>query len=206
MSVKDVYNTIAVEFDKTRTRIWPRVHAFLDTMPAGSHMLDNGCGNGKNMSAHPQIQWTGVDISEEQVRITNSRGYSAVVGSMTNLPFPTSSFDGAICIAAYHHLDSDADRAAALKELHRCLKPQGRALIMVWAMEQPADSKFTFTSSDTYVPWKSASGTVQRYYHIYREHELAQEVQTLCMELDVCDTGYERGNWWVELKKRETIV
>lgn len=206
MSVKDVYNTIAAEFDKTRTRIWPRVRIFLDTLPAGSHMLDNGCGNGKNMSAHPHLKWTGVDVSEAQVRITSSRGYTAVIGSMIDLPFPTSSFDGSICIAAYHHLDSEADRAAALKEMHRCLKPQGRVLLMVWAMEQPTGSKFKFTSSDSYVPWKSAHGIVQRYYRIYKAGELVDEIQRLCPKLTVCNSGYEHGNWWVELQNCASSV
>jgi ubiquinone/menaquinone biosynthesis C-methylase UbiE len=161
MSVQAIYNTIAAEFDRTRRAPWPCVDRFLSSLPAHTAALDIGCGNGRHMAVRPtEIAWTGVDISESFVSICKQKGFNVFEASMTDLPFADASFDASICIAAYHHLQTDADRTAALAEVWRVLKPGGHHLLTVWAMEQPAGSKFQFTERDSLVPWKSADGTV----------------------------------------------
>jgi hypothetical protein len=47
--IKQIYNNIAKDFNLSRVRIWPCVSAFLNTFPPNAKILDNGCGNGKNM-------------------------------------------------------------------------------------------------------------------------------------------------------------
>jgi ubiquinone/menaquinone biosynthesis C-methylase UbiE len=49
LSIEQVYNKIAKEFDKTRVSVWSSVKNFLDALPVESTVLDIGCGNGKNM-------------------------------------------------------------------------------------------------------------------------------------------------------------
>ncbi|KAG6002823.1 hypothetical protein E4U21_002738 [Claviceps maximensis] len=43
--------------------------------------------------------------------------------------------------------------------------------------------------------------TYQRYYHLYREGELEEDARHAGGE--ICESGYERDNWWVILKIRE---
>lgn len=52
------------------------------------------------------------------------------------LYFRSNSFDVCICIAVIHHLSTATRRLAAIKELARIIRPGGRILISVWALEQ----------------------------------------------------------------------
>lgn len=84
-----------------------------------------------------------------------------------------------------------------------------------------AASGTTDADQDVFVPWTSnvnpkkseasAPAPVQpvhkRYYHLFRKDELRQ----LCLEaardlglhhtVQVVDGGWERGNWWIQLKR-----
>jgi ubiquinone/menaquinone biosynthesis C-methylase UbiE len=44
-----VYEQIAGHFSTTRHKPWPKVVEFMELVPAGSVLLDLGCGNGKNI-------------------------------------------------------------------------------------------------------------------------------------------------------------
>ena len=203
MSIQAIYNTIATEFDRTRKAPWPCVDRFLSALSSRTHVLDIGCGNGRHMAVRPtEIAWTGIDISESLVSICKQKGFNVFEASMTALPFANTSFDATICIAAYHHLQTDTERAAALAEVWRVLRPGGHHFLTVWAMEQPAGSKFQFTEQDSLVPWKSADGTVhQRYYRIYAAGELEAEIRRLEPRLTVTIIGIEAGNWYAMLSK-----
>ena len=73
LSITDVYNKIAVEFDVTRVRIWGSVKKFLNEIIINTINLDNGCGNGKNMLYRPELTFKGIDISIEQVNICQKK-------------------------------------------------------------------------------------------------------------------------------------
>ncbi|KHG17683.1 Alkylated DNA repair alkB [Gossypium arboreum] len=49
--VHHVYDAIAPHFSSTRFAKWPKVAAFLESLPTGSLILDAGCGNGKYLDA-----------------------------------------------------------------------------------------------------------------------------------------------------------
>ena len=202
MEIQQIYNKIATEFDKTRVAIWSNVRTFLDSLPIGSSILDIGCGNGKNMLYRKDLNFKGIDVSTEQVRICQEKGLDVIQASMTYLPYSDNEFDNAICIASYHHLDNDSYREASLKEMYRCLKSGCKVLITVWAMEQDASSKRIFTKRDELVPWKSKDGTTHyRYYHIYNKGDLEEEISRLEPRFKHVASGYEAGNWWIVLEK-----
>lgn len=203
LSIDQVYNKIAPYFDKTRISIWESVRAFLDAIPSGSTILDNACGNGKNMLyRHTDLHATGIDISEEQVKICLNKHLDVCVASMTCLPFANERFDAIICIAAYHHLKTLAERCQAICEMYRCLRPGGKALVTVFAMEQEPGSRFAFTSSDELVPWTTPDGVVyMRYYHIYKRGELEKEINDFCPAFVIESCKYELGNWVILLTK-----
>ena len=202
MEIQKIYNKIATEFNKTRVTIWPNVRIFLDSLPAGSSVLDIGCGNGKNMLYRKDLDFKGIDISKEQVRICQEKGLNVLEESMISLPYKNDEFDNIICIASYHHLDNDIARCASLQEMYRCLKPGGKVLITVWAIEQEASSRRKFEKRHEYVPWKSKDGEIHyRYYHIYSKGGLEEEISSLEPRFSIEEVGWEAGNWWIVLRR-----
>jgi ubiquinone/menaquinone biosynthesis C-methylase UbiE len=166
-----------------------------------TNVLEIGCGNGKNMLYRTDLCMVGIDISETQVSICKSKGLQVEKSNMTVLQFDDCSFDSIICIATYHHLDNPNDRKKSLLEMYRILKPNGKILLTVWAMEQELGSKRKFVSSDEMVSWELNGSTYYRYYHIYRRGELEKEIRELCSEFKIESVSYELGNWSVVLRK-----
>ena len=144
---------------------------------------------------------TGIDISDEQVLICKKKGLNVEKSNMTKLLFSDLEFDSIICIATYHHLDNNDDRKRSLLEMYRVLKVGGKLLISVWAMEQASTTKRRFTKSDELVSWKIDNETYYRYYHIYKEKELEDEIRRLCIEFNIESVFYELGNWFIILSK-----
>jgi ubiquinone/menaquinone biosynthesis C-methylase UbiE len=201
MNVEATYNTIAKDFNKTRYKIWRCVLQFITALESNTKLLEVGCGNGKNMLYRSDIDSYGIDISEEQVEICKSKGLKVEKANMTFLPFNSNEFDNIICIATYHHLDNTNDRKKALLEMYRVLKPNGKILLTVWAMEQELSSKRKFVSSDEMVSWELNGSTYYRYYHIYRSGELEKEIREFCNEFKIESVNYELGNWSIILRK-----
>ena len=202
LSVREVYDKIATYFDVTRVRIWGSVRTFLESLPKDSYLLDVGAGNGTNIMYRPELKFKGIDFSKEQVRICQGKGLDVIEASMVQLPFSDNEFDNMICIASYHHLDNDVERQKSLNEMYRCLKPNGRILMTVWAMEQFEGSTFNFTKRDELVSWKSKEDEVYyRYYHIYNKGDIEEEITRLEPRFKIKEVGWEVGNWWVILEK-----
>jgi ubiquinone/menaquinone biosynthesis C-methylase UbiE len=58
-----VYDVIASHFSSTRFAVWPKVRAFLDSLPPGSVVADLGCGNGKYLGVRKDLAVLGCDRS-----------------------------------------------------------------------------------------------------------------------------------------------
>jgi SAM-dependent methyltransferase len=101
---------------------------------AGQTVLDFGCGSGENslLLARRGARVIGVDISADLIRVAMRRlalnGLAGAArfaaGSAHDLPIATGSVDVVFGIAILHHLDL----AATSREVHRVLKPGGRAI------------------------------------------------------------------------------
>ncbi|MGA2550001.1 MAG: class I SAM-dependent methyltransferase [Burkholderiaceae bacterium] len=121
----------------------------LDTasIGGGEHVLDVGCGRGlllvgaarrlgSGMAFGIDI-WQGEDLSGNQPLATleNARREGAfervaiATADMRRMPFRADEFDAVISRAALHNLYQKADRARALREIARVLKPGGRVVI-----------------------------------------------------------------------------
>jgi SAM-dependent methyltransferase len=198
VNIKEVYNQIGDEFDRTRITVWPNVRNFLDKILENSLVLDAGCGNGKNILYRKDLNFIGIDISFKQVDICKKKGLNVFEGDIRNLLFENETFDNIICIATYHHLDNDIDRTEALNELYRVLKEGSKILITVLAMQQSEDSRFKFTKRDELISWNHK---FERYYHIYREGDLIEEINRLNGNFKIENIGWEFGNWWIILSK-----
>lgn len=201
-TTKEIYNIIADEFDLYRVTVWPCVSKFLSNFNSKDLLLDIGCGNGKNIIGNKHLNFKGIDFSDKLVSICKAKNMDVVEASMTSIPYDDNMFDGFIAVASYHHLDNDNDRMKTLNEMYRILKPGSKGLIVVWAMEQGIKTKFKFTKENEMVLWKSRSGNIyERYYHIYKKHDLVNEIQRLKPEFKIVYEGWEEGNWYVYVEK-----
>ena len=103
----------------------------------GENILDIGVGPG--LLAYdlarlvgPAGRVVGVDVSADMVALAGTRlgdmaQVELAVGDAVRLPVPDGAFDAAVSTQVYEYV---ADMPAALAELHRVLKPGGRALIL----------------------------------------------------------------------------
>lgn len=210
--VHSVYSLIARSFDKTRYKPWNIVRSFLETVPAHTSLLDIGCGNGKNLhymlGHHPHastINAHGCDITPELIAIASQKCPTAaafVVANCTNLPYASSAFDTVLCTAVLHHLSTRERRRTCIREIIRVLRPNGRALISVWATSAHKPSWEPYGAGgahDFLVPWKKETQEAKRFYHLYTEEELISDIKAASdslydITIDIQST-FECDNW-----------
>ncbi|MEU5980296.1 methyltransferase domain-containing protein [Streptomyces sp. NPDC047315] len=113
----------------------------------GQRLLDVGCGTGKPAVhvASRGARVTGVSISHREVALARARVAAAgrsdlfdrvdfQVADAMALPFPDASFDGVWAVESLTHM---SDRAAALSEAFRTLRPGGRIVICDFLLRAP---------------------------------------------------------------------
>jgi tRNA (uracil-5-)-methyltransferase TRM9 len=138
--------------------------------------------------------------------------HAVAVADILDLPHQQCSFDFAISIAVVHHLSTPERRIEALKSILATLKPDGQALVYVWALEQESSRRgwSEKDDQDVMVPWvvrgskkpksdptvaaATEDRTFHRYYHLYRGGELEHDIQLAGGR--VVEAGYEKDNWW----------
>jgi SAM-dependent methyltransferase len=88
----------------------------------GRALVDVGCGTGAHDVVYSEHGWvvTGIDISEDQLRLARGRGIEVVHADATAIPFADASFDAAV--STWIHTDVE-DFAAVLAEVARVLRP-----------------------------------------------------------------------------------
>lgn len=102
----------------------------------GKALLDYGCGQGEETSYFAKLgaHVTAIDISEVGIRLTRERAehngiadrVDARVADALQTGLPDASFDLAHGMGILHHIDLNR----ALVEVHRLLKPGGRAVFL----------------------------------------------------------------------------
>jgi len=105
-------------------------------VPAGSRILEIAPGPGYlsiELAKRGQFEITGLDISKTFVGIAkeNARKSSVKVnfqrGNASAMPFTDNTFDLIVCRAAFKNFSQPVE---AMNEMHRVLKPCGRAFII----------------------------------------------------------------------------
>jgi len=99
------------------------------------HILDFGCGDG-NSSVYirkhfPNAKITGIDVSEDSIKIANERGLKAAEFQDfdgANLPFDPDSFDMVFTSMVFHHIEHSLHHNL-LNDIRRVMKPGGRFYI-----------------------------------------------------------------------------
>lgn len=179
------YNEIASEFTGKRGAPWP----FLEELLQGveGRVLDVGCGTGRIFDLLGDVDYVGIDSSEEMIREARKGGGRFLVGDGLDLPFPDNEFDAVVSIATLHHIPSRKLRRRFVQEMRRVLKPEGKIIITVWNLNRKQFFKKRLESVfqkimgrskigwfDMLYPWKDDEGNLiaQRYHHCFLKGEL----------------------------------
>ena len=125
-----------------------RIAALLAPTP-DMRVLDLGCGVGHLLAwlhQHAAAHYHGLDLSLNSLRTARAAGlHDLCVGDAEHLPVRDASYDAVVCNGAAHHLP---DLPAALREIHRVLRPGGRVVL-----HEPVDSPLTSAIRRTLLRW-----------------------------------------------------
>lgn len=161
-------------------------------------VLDAGCGSGRTTIALSRVLGNGrvtaldrfnADYIDDGGRALLSRNLrisglldrvDVMPGDLTAMPFPDGAFDGAVSTHVVDHLGKN--KAKALGELHRVLKPGGRLLLALWVPGWPMFAvanvfSLFLTPPRTWKEWARSAG------------------------FKICDEGSINAAWWVLLEK-----
>ena len=123
--------------DPTRTRM---LDDFAGRLPAGSKVLDLGCGTGLPATRvlAERFQVTGVDSSPRQLAAAcrNVPTASFIQGDLATLDLPDASFDGVSAFYAISHVPRE-EHPALFRHVARWLRTDGCFLATLGARDSP---------------------------------------------------------------------
>ena len=130
-------------------------------IPSGSRILEVAPGPGYlaiEIARRGSYAITGLDISKTFVEIATANARRASVevdfrhGNASAMPFADDTFDLILCRAAFKNFSQPV---AAMNEMHRVLKPQGRALIIDLRKDASADDISAYIK-DANIGWANS--------------------------------------------------
>lgn len=164
----------------------PELEALAERWKKGK-LLNVGSGHGADfLPFKKSFELYGVDFSIEMIK--QARRYSQkfefpvslFVADVRHLPFADNTFDWAISVATYHHIQGREEQTRALQELKRVLKPGGEAFLTVWNRCQ---LRFWLKPKEVRMPWRAKSRIVYRYYYLFRFPEFEELVKKAGFQL-----------------------
>lgn len=174
---RDSYNAIAARWDASRSGFYGRERDYLamllDGLPAGSCVLDLGCGTGRPLAEQVLAaghQVTGVDQADALLAIARERlpAGTWIHGRIEQFE-SDQRFDALICWDALFHIDRGW-HAPLIARFARLLLPGGRLMLTCGGSEHPPFTDTMFDQPffyDSYPPHKvlellAAEGFVPR--------------------------------------------
>jgi SAM-dependent methyltransferase len=139
VSLLSDYSHQAEHYDRTRSAspsVLQPLREALSGAP-GRRLADIGGGTGnyalalKDEGLRPVV----IDRSTAMLARASAKGLETVEADAQRLPFGDGTFDAAMMISMLHHVE---DRAAALAEAKRILRPEGRLVVMGFTGEDAA--------------------------------------------------------------------
>ncbi|MBN1354238.1 MAG: methyltransferase domain-containing protein [Candidatus Omnitrophica bacterium] len=122
-TIEALYDIFKISYAKLKERLG---------LSPDMNVLDLGCGNGALTGAIKKHvrKITGIDIAPGPLKIAEKKNpqNAFIMADMTDLPFNTEEFELIVSITA---IEFCCDRAGALKEAMRVLKPSGRLYLEV---------------------------------------------------------------------------
>jgi ArsR family transcriptional regulator len=192
---REFFNSQAVQNMPSPGQSWRALSHGLIRLIEGKRILDLGCGNGRlsiNL-AQSGNRVTGVDTSEEQIRLARELGSSATGNpvflhvQMEETGLPSASFDLVIVSQSLHHA---AKPKEAIAESFRLLVPGGRILILdllahgeEWMRTKFGDFWLGFSISDL-ESWLRESGFEKLHSEITGSTKDYPEIEGLLMQAE----------------------
>ena len=190
-NVRTTYDEIAVEFDRTRQRVWPDFDKFTPFLSKNARVLDVGCGNGRllrYLGDKSYKAYLGVDNSIGLLKCAREQHTQENVrfkqGSIMDIPVKSGGYDAVFSIAVLHHIPSREFQLKALSELRRVMKPDGRLFLTVWdlyrlkslpyfsrSVVRSASTLGDYSYKDLFVPW-GRKNPKPRFAHAFTMREL----------------------------------
>jgi ubiquinone/menaquinone biosynthesis C-methylase UbiE len=142
--VRQQYDRLAAIYDQRWRRYVTRTLKFLQDwvqLSPTETVLDIACGTGEFermiLTEHPTQSMMGVDISEQMLAIAQQKFCTSAnvlfqIANVCALPFADDSFDVVVSASAFHYFEHPE---AALQEMKRVLKPNGRLVILDWCKD-----------------------------------------------------------------------
>lgn len=204
-----VYNNIASHFSKTRHYIWPEMREFLPYLPAHSHIIDIGCGNGRLLQMLQNQDYTYVGIDQAAELLAEAKklwpNYVFEQADMTLYHYGRDRFDAAFFIASLHHLDNHDLQVRTLQKVVNALRPQGYVFITTWNMWQPKYRRYIQKDPyhHSFIPYNNGTDIHQRFYYAFNKTELVE----VCKEagLKVVEAWYSNKEERVKQSEARNI-
>ncbi len=192
--VQETYDDISREFSESRSYAGKEFDLLKKILGPDQKILDLGCGNGRLLLfleqeakqwAKQTINYLGIDNSKKLLEEARKKhpGHHFQYGEMSDIPANDHSINTILCIRAFHHLPTKAERMKALEEMKRVLTPDGTLVVSVWNLWQKKywiqllkaifRSILTlgrYSPKDTFIPWGKEKKP--RYYHAFTAREL----------------------------------
>jgi ubiquinone/menaquinone biosynthesis C-methylase UbiE len=185
-------------------RFMTAARAVAERIPRGSRVLEVAPGPGYlaiEIARSGDYQVTGLDISKSFVRIATENARTAEVavdfrhGNAAHMPFDGASFDFVVCMAAFKNF---ADPVGALDEIHRVLKPGGRASIYDLRKDASLDDiergvrdMHLSTLNSAMTRWIFRFGLLKRAYSRQALEQLAEQSRFGTCDIETDGLGFE---------------
>lgn len=165
----DLHAAVRNTHPMTRERVKHQDDFIRQLKAEGRHaILELGCGPGIDALKFVQagIHYSGVDLSEEHVRLARSKGLEASVASGRSLPFADAAFPAVWTMSTLLHIPN-ADIDVVLSELVRVTTPGSPIAVGLWS----GDDEEVLNPEDLMEPRRFHSrrsdATVQRIFGAY---------------------------------------
>ena len=166
--VARVFDSVAARYDIMNDvmsaglhRVWKAMTISQANVRPGQRVLDVASGTGdlalafaKKVGPHGKVVMTDINgqmLSRGRNRLIDA-GYptEAVVCDAEHLPFPEAEFD---LVTVAFGLRNMTDKLAALKQMHRVLKPGGKLMVLEFSKVAPSLEKAYDLYSFKVLPW-----------------------------------------------------
>jgi len=172
----------------------------MDQLASCRHMIDIACGTGRRTEqmatkSRHQPEITGVDISENMLRIAANRGIHTIQAPFTLAQITENQFDVATYLYAFGHIPNSELRVKTLKKIHRVLKSGGSFFADFFSVENKNEwgpdalksykkhklKKFGYEAGDIF--YTKPGGSEIAFLHYFSADEITGLLQSCGFEI-----------------------
>jgi len=209
--VAEVFDSVASRYDIMNDlmsagmhRLWKHFTLHVAQVRPGEQVLDLASGSGdlargfaRAVGPSGQVVMTDINyamLSRGRDRLLDAgHALPTVQCDAEHLPFPDNAFD---CVSVAFGLRNMTHKEQALSEMHRVLKPGGRALVLefskIWAPLQPLYDTYSFKIIPKVGQWVAKDAA--SYQYLAESIRMHPDQQTLKTMMEAA--GFESVDWF----------